>query len=99
MHSENIKFIEKLEELIKVMINKEPTLKFMYLVQEIEKLYDLQFKKQNAKDEELKIKETEEQPTIELKAKNGKNKCPSSNYFTFMIMIMMSKIITLNWQL
>ena len=72
MYNENIKFFEELEESIKANIIKEPTLKWKFMVQEIEKLYDLQFNEQKAKDEEVKIEETEEQPNIEWKTQNGK---------------------------
>ena len=72
MYTENMKFIEELEELIKEKINKEPSLKRIFMVQEIEKLYDLQFNQQNAKDEEVKIELTEKQSKSECKTQNGK---------------------------
>ena len=72
INNENKKFFEELEESIRAKIIKEPTLKWKCMVQEIEKLYNLQFNEQKAKDEEVKIKETEEQPNIECKTQNGK---------------------------
>ena len=76
MYRENVKFFEELEELIKEKINKEQNMKRIFMVQEIEKLYDLQFNQQNPKVEEVKIEETKEQLTIGCTTQNGKNKCP-----------------------
>ena len=71
IYNENKKFFEELEESIRAKIIKEPTLKWKFMVQEIEKLYYLQFNEQKAKDEEVKIEETEEQSNIECKTQNG----------------------------
>ena len=72
MYNENKKFLDEFEESIKEKIIREPILKRMFIVQEIEKLFDLQFNEQKAKDEEVKIEETEEQSNIECIIQNGK---------------------------
>ena len=73
MRDTNKEFLQEIEELVKDKYGQDRDFKYMWMVQEIEKRYDLQIKKQNAHDDEKKIEEIKEDTNIESSSQNGKN--------------------------
>ena len=73
MRDKNKEFIEEIEELVKDKYGQDRDLKYKWMVEEIEKWYDLQIKKQSINDDEKKIEDTKEEANIENKSQNGKN--------------------------
>ena len=60
MFDTNKEFLQEIEELVKDKYGRDRDLKYVRMVEEIEKRYDLQIKKQNANDDEKKIEEIKE---------------------------------------
>ena len=73
MRDSNKEFIKEIEELVKDKYGKDRDLKYVWMIQEIEKLYDLQIKKQNPNDDKKKAEETKEDTNVESTPQNGKN--------------------------